>query len=113
MLLKNERGFTLVEMLLSVSIWFMLCVTLLPQLMLIITERRNTDIYNIGTQLLSEELQKEYNGDSSVMNIVKDGVSYNFQKSFNGELQKWELCVNWEDKLSKTYERCGYINGGE
>ncbi|MEH7224578.1 type II secretion system protein [Bacillus sp. JJ1566] len=111
MLLKDKRGFTMLEMLLSVSIWLMLCVTLLPQLMLIMTERRNTDIFNMGSQLLSEELQKEYNGESTLNNVEKDGVTYKFSKSFNEGLQKWELCVNWEDKLSKTYERCGYVNG--
>lgn len=111
MLVKDKRGFTMVEMLLSVSIWFLLCVTLLPQQMLIMTERRNTEIFNMGNQLLSEELQKEYNGESILNNVVKDGVTYKFAKKFNEELQKWELCVTWEDKLSKTYERCGYING--
>ncbi|RFB10563.1 type II secretion system protein [Bacillus sp. HNG] len=111
MLVRDKRGFTMVEMLLSVSIWFMLCVTLLPQLMLIITERKNTEIFNIGTQLLSEELQKEYNGEPSLNHLVKYGVTYTFSKKFNEVLQKSELCVTWEDKLSKTYERCGYLNG--
>ncbi|MEH7238476.1 type II secretion system protein [Bacillus sp. JJ1562] len=111
MLVKDKRGFTMVEMLLSVSIWFLLCVTLLPQLMLIMTERRNTEIFNMGNQLLSEELQNEYNGASTLNNVVKDGITYKFTKNFNEELQKWELCVTWEDKLSKTYERCGYVNG--
>ncbi|MEH7384952.1 prepilin-type N-terminal cleavage/methylation domain-containing protein [Bacillus sp. JJ1521] len=111
MFLRDKRGFTMVEMLLSVSIWFMLCVTLLPQLMLIITERRNTEIFNMGNQLLSEKLQEEYNGESILNHVVKDGVTYTFSKNLNEELQKWEVCVTWEDKLSKTYERCGYVNG--
>lgn len=112
MLVKDKRGFTMVEMLLSVSIWLMLCATLLPQLMLIITERRNTEIYNMGNQLLSEELQKEFNGEPlNIVSTEKNGVTYKFSKSYNERLQKWELCVTWEDKLSKTYERCGYING--
>lgn len=111
MLVRNKQGFTMVEMLLSVSIWFLLCVTLLPQLMLIITERRNTEIFNMGNQLLSEKLQEEYSGESALEHMVKDGVTYKFSKQFNEELNKWELCVMWEDKRSKTYERCGYVNG--
>lgn len=112
MLVRNKRGFTLVEMLLAVSIWLMLCATLLPQLLLIMTERKNTEIYSRGRQLLSEELNKEYNGDESNLDrVIKNGVTYLFSKTFNEELQKWELCITWEDKLSKTYERCGYLNG--
>lgn len=111
MLVKDKRGFSMVEMLLSVSIWLMLCVTLLPQLMFIITERRNTEIFNVGTQLLSEELQKEYNGESSINHLEKYGVTYKFAKNYNEKIQKWELCVTWEDKLSKTKERCGFLNG--
>ena len=111
MLVRNERGFTLVEMLLSVSIWLMLCATLLPQLLIIMSERRNTEIFNVGRQLLSEELDKEYNGeDSNLDKIVLNGVTYQFSKNANDELQVLELCISWEDKLSKTYERCGYIN---
>ncbi|THE15484.1 type II secretion system protein [Bacillus timonensis] len=111
MLVKDKRGFTMVEMLLSVSIWLMLCVTLLPQLMFIMTERRNTEIFNIGTQLLSEELQKGYNGESAINHLVKYGVTYKFTKNYNETFQKSELCVTWEDKLSRTYERCGFLNG--
>ncbi|WP_084795407.1 type II secretion system protein [Bacillus sinesaloumensis] len=111
MLLRDKRGFTLVEMLLSVSIWLMLCATLLPQLMILVTERKNTDILNMGNQLLAEELQKGFNGEpSQATTEVIDGVTYQFFKSYNVMLDKWELCVAWEDKLSKRYERCGYSN---
>ncbi|MEH7380011.1 type II secretion system protein [Bacillus sp. JJ1533] len=111
MLVRDKRGFTLVEMLLSISIWLMLCVTLLPQLMIIMTERRNAEIYSMGTQLLSEELQKEYNGEATLDYVNEDGVTYKISKNLNEDLKKWELCVTWEDRLSKKYERCGYVNG--
>ncbi len=65
----------------------------------------------MGNQLLSEKLQEEYNGESTLNQVVKDGVTYTFSKNFNEKLYKWELCVTWENKLSKTYERCGYVNG--
>ncbi|WP_010678103.1 competence type IV pilus minor pilin ComGE [Bacillus timonensis] len=112
MLVKDKRGFTMVEMLLSVSIWLMLCATLLPQFMFIMTERRNIDLRNMGNQLLTEELQKEFNGEASNLgSTVKNGVTYQFSKTYNEGLQGWQLCVSWQDKLTKTYERCGYING--
>lgn len=114
MLVRDKRGFTMVEMLLSVTIWLMLCVTLLPHLMVIIAERKNNDLLNMGNQLLAEELQKEFNGEtSSLKPIAKGGVTYQFTRSLNEELQKWQLCVTWEDKLGKSYERCGYTNGKE
>ncbi len=76
-------------------------------------ERRNTEIFNNGNQLLSEELQKAYNGDVLILNdtVERDGVTYKFSKEYNDELEKWKLCISWEDKLSKSIERCGYING--
>ncbi|MFT4412613.1 prepilin-type N-terminal cleavage/methylation domain-containing protein [Fredinandcohnia humi] len=112
MLLSCRRGFTMIEMLLSVSIWILLTTTLLPPFMMILLERKNGEILQSGNHFLSEKLQEAYhgsaeNGEDSI--VFRNGTTFHFTRSFNEELQKWELCVAWVDMQSRNNKRCGYV----
>lgn len=111
MFLKCEKGFTLIEMLLALTIWLMLCTMLLPKLMFVLVERKNIEIMNTGNIILNEELthifQDEWIGIGDEM-IVKENITYHIAREFNDEIEQWELCLSWKDKRNRHVERCGY-----
>lgn len=113
MSLKCEKGYTMLEMLLSVSVWLLLCTTLLPQFIVVVAERKNIEILTTGNQLLSEELQTAFQGgveeyDNKV--LEKDGTRYWFTKEYHDESNMWVMCNLWDDKLGRKVERCGYVS---
>ncbi|MFS0861537.1 hypothetical protein AB3M96_02400 [Fredinandcohnia sp. 179-A 10B2 NHS] len=103
----------MLEMLLAVSVWLLLCTILLPQFIVVLAERNNIEILTIGNQLLSEELQAAFQGgvdkyDSKV--LEKGGTRYWLTREYNAESNMWEVCNSWEDKLGRKVERCGYVS---
>jgi len=59
MLLKKNKGFFLLELLLSLAAWFMLCLFILPLLMELNNQSLQLEVNNKAEQLLYEELQAE------------------------------------------------------
>jgi hypothetical protein len=109
MLRNCERGFSLLEVLVSFSIWMILLLTLVPSYVLLKHERANILLINTGNQLVYEEVMKNKNGVGlKGKKIVEvNGTSYVVDWGAQGEST---VCVRWEDKRKREIERCGYTN---
>ncbi len=109
MLRKCERGFSLLEVLVSFSIWLLLLTTLIPSFVLVKQERANILFVNTANQLIFEELMAIKNGLRVKENkaISSNGIHYTLEWSSEDETK---VCVRWEDKRKRPEERCGYTN---
>ncbi|MBD8071334.1 type II secretion system protein [Bacillus sp. PS06] len=111
MLRKCDKGYILIEMLVSINILFVLCLSLLPNYFLVKNERRNLENINEANQLLHEELLHVILENSRRVDktlVVEDMV---YQLKWDKELN--ELCINWENKVQRNNKRCGYANTNE
>ncbi|MDF0727788.1 type II secretion system protein [Cytobacillus sp. S13-E01] len=110
MLKKCERGITMLEVLVSFSIWLLLILTLVPSLILLKQERDNIQTLNNGNQLLYEELIS-YKEDRSLKQnstIIRGGTSFILTWDFTSDTSIVTACVSWEDKRNRMIKRCGY-----
>lgn len=108
MLQNCEKGFTILEVLVSFSIWLLLFITLVPSYVLVKQERSNILLLNTANQLVYEEFMEIKNGSGVRENKVteRNGITYNIDWSFDGGT----VCVRWEDRRKRSEERCGYTN---
>lgn len=97
----NERGFTLIEMLVSLSILLMISTMIIPTLMDVMTERKNLAIRNEGNVLLLEQMNEYYSDGTFKNEIDKDGVNYIFY------LEDKQLVVKWMNRDNQE-ELCSY-----
>ncbi|MGX1983065.1 competence protein ComGE [Thermolongibacillus altinsuensis] len=97
---KKCDGFTMVELLVSLSIWFILISLLLPHWTIVALERENKKQESIARQVFYEQMIRTdfiYSKE-----VIRQGRT--FLVSFTGN----ELCVRWTDLLERQKERCGY-----
>jgi competence protein ComGE len=102
MLLKNN-GFFLLELLLSLSVWFMIGTFFLPLLIDLSTQSQQQLITKKANQFLFEALQANLMGESNYASysIQVNGTEY---KVFWGEsamIGKMEVCVKVEETMFK------------
>ncbi|MBE4907949.1 type II secretion system protein [Bacillus luteolus] len=109
MLRKCERGFSLLEVLVSFSVWLLLFTTLIPSFVLVKQERANILFVNTANQLIFEELMaiKNNSGVKENKTVSRNGISYTLEWS---AVDETKVCVRWEDKRKRPEERCGYTN---
>jgi competence protein ComGE len=109
-MLKNCRGYTLLEMLVAFSILFLLLAHMLPLYIQIKQERKNIDIEKAAVKLLHEKmLEYKYDGAfPSPSNRVLDGMMY--EVTWQQEEQSlFKVCISWEDLSKRSKKRCDYI----
>jgi competence protein ComGE len=83
MLSKND-GFFLLELLLSLSAWFMISLFFIPLLIELKSQSVQLELDKKVTHLLYEELQA---------NLINNGVATNYSVTHNG----LEYKINWRD----------------
>lgn len=109
-MLRNCKGFSLIETLVAFSIWFLLLGTILPQMIQVIQERKSTYLLNTANELLYEELQsfvyEEENKISKAIQKNNESFFILWEEVDNQRLAK--ACISWTDKLNRGVERCGY-----
>jgi competence protein ComGE len=107
MLLKN-KGFFLIELLLSLSAWFMLSLIFIPLLIDIKNQALDLEIEKQSYQLLYEELEAlAKNGHiSSNYSISKNGMEYQISWKDTADSVQKEVCVKVENSLHVEKEKC-------
>lgn len=100
----NEKGFSLVEMLVSISIVFMLSILILPSFMSILIERKNLVLRNEGHIILQEQLYTHYHLFSEIKETdERDGTTYSIQNTGKN------ICVTWENRKQQKEKICREI----
>lgn len=112
MLWNCNKGLTLIEVICTLSIWLLLCSSLLPHLMTIIIERKNAEIQQIGNSILSDELQLMFHTEVLLPTekfVTRNNITYIITVKKENGSQLREVCISWSDKLERNREKCGYV----
>lgn len=88
----NDRGFSLIEMLVSLSILLMISTYIIPTLMEILTERKDLIIQNEGEILLLEQINTYQTNGYFKKEIELNGIVYTFTMLNN------EMIVSWVNR---------------
>ncbi|HLU22194.1 MAG TPA: type II secretion system protein [Bacillaceae bacterium] len=96
--MKNEAGYMLIESIFSISMLFIVCASLLPIMITMLSNLRDAEKELTAFRILYEQLELD-----TESNVMEDryirGVHYHFQlEEVNGE---WRACVFYEE-----YEYC-------
>ncbi|WP_044747835.1 competence type IV pilus minor pilin ComGE [Bacillus alveayuensis] len=104
---KNCKGFTLVELLVSLGIWLLVSILLLPSFVQILLERKNEELKITAQQILKEELRIHHLTSLHDKTIQHNNVMYTIRWEFveNGVVK---ACIFWKDYTGRSVERCGY-----
>lgn len=94
---KNDRGFTLIEGMLSVSVIFLLCLFLFPLVFTMLTKLDENKKELIAYRLLYEHVEQYREGESSAITIKKNrGVEYEVSIEKNEDGSR-KACVYYEE----------------
>lgn len=110
MSLNCNRGYILVEMLVSLSILFTICFFMVPNYLLIMNERKSMELVNIANTFLMEELHAymfEGREKENKMMIQLD-TEFHLVWRYNDKIQLDEACISWRDQRNRERKRCGY-----
>lgn len=113
-MLRKSEGFFLLELLLSLSAWLMLCLYFIPLLIDLSNQSWQLEIENKARQLMFEELQGKLLDGATFTNysVVNNGILYEINWADSSlDIQK-EVCVRVE-KNSNSFlldtEQCGVL----
>jgi competence protein ComGE len=106
MLLKSNKGFFLLELLLSLSAWFMLCLFILPLLIELNNQSLQLEVNKKAEQLLYEELQAKLNDGRSYTSYTTfyHGIEYKIIWRDLASIGQKEVCVKVE-KNSYSFQK--------
>lgn len=102
-MLSNNKGFMLVEVLISFSLLMTIIITIIPLTVLIEKERKVLNERRYHASLLHDELQ-QYIGSTSATSKSINGMTITFTKE--GNLIRG--CILWENVKKNTDEICLY-----
>lgn len=97
MSLRKNNGFFLLELLLSLTAWFLLCLILIPLLTDLSRQSKQLEVEKKAHQLLYEELEEKLNSAPIFTNysIIYRGIEYK---------------ISWNDVPSPQKELCVYVD---
>jgi len=108
-ILSNNNGFTLLEVLIAMSIIFMLMTTIIPITSLLERERTVLSERRMFSSKLHDELQPFLWNDLQLPSSHSDVINLiNVTFSFTYEGQYIKGCVNWENARKKSETICLY-----
>jgi competence protein ComGE len=109
-MLRNNKGYFLLDLLLSLSALFMIFLYLMPLLTHLWEQSGKLEMEKTARQLMFEELQAKLATNSNLVNYatLKNGVQYQiYWRESSGLL---EVCVNVEKTpLHSKTEVCGLL----
>lgn len=111
MLRGCNRGFTLVEVIISLSMLLVVCGLLLPPYVHLRREGENTEMMYQGNRILYEEILRYHNGgelNQEAKTVIKNGISYQLSWEVQAPPYKHKVCITWNNIREKHMKRCGY-----
>ncbi|WP_066064276.1 hypothetical protein [Neobacillus soli] len=111
-MLRNDKGFFLLELLLSLSALLMISLYLLPLLMDLRGQSKQVEIENKARQLMYEELQAKLIDSRTLTNytFIQNKVEYKIIWSDPGAASQKEVCVKVEkNSFLPEIKVCGIL----
>ncbi|WP_226667459.1 competence type IV pilus minor pilin ComGE [Metabacillus litoralis] len=104
--MRNSKGFSLAETIAAFSLWMLITLLIIPQLVLITKERVNTQQSLAAYKILHEKTQQvTYNTNEKRNEVIKhDGVDYHL--SWEEENPYNKACLSWENSSKKAKSVC-------
>ncbi len=109
-MLKNEKGFSFYEAIISLNILVIFCIIIVPSMTLLLQKKEQAIMLKNAEDILTDTVHSYYlnTEEFNTNTIVRKGVSFTIY--VNESLQaKRELCVRWYDR-SKESEICEDIS---
>lgn len=111
-MLRNNNGYFLLELLLSLSALFMICIFFVPLLVDIRNQLMSLEVEKKARQMVFEELEASLNGTQAYINnsTIQNGMEYRIFWRDSTDGSKKEVCVSVDETVegSKT-EICGIL----
>lgn len=109
-MLKNCRGYTLLEMLVAFSVLLLLLTHTLPLYIHVKQERKNVQMDKAAVKLLHRKmLEYKYDGAlSDSFTETQEGVTY-YIDWHKEQPPFFKTCISWEDLNKRHQKRCDYI----
>nr|WP_162144522.1 competence type IV pilus minor pilin ComGE [Ectobacillus panaciterrae] len=110
-----EKGFTLLEMMASLSLLMVLCTLVFPQVILLMREEKNTQIRHEAHVLLKEQISSYYmdSAYSQTFTSAVAGTVYEVLWTDVQERNEKRVCMMWNDMNQQRQERCVHVRGKE
>ncbi len=100
----NEKGFSLVEMLVSITIVFMMSILVVPSFMTILIERKDLVLRNEGNILMQEVIYAYYHDPTKMKTEDKrEGTVYSIQ------IVGKDICITWKNRKQREELICREI----
>jgi len=111
-MLQNNKGFFLLELLLSLSALLLLCLYLLPLLMDVTTQAQQLEIKGTAKKLLYAELQSKLIGNRTFIDyeFLQNRIVYKINWQDTSITNQKEVCVKVEKTSSLPETKvCGFL----
>lgn len=109
-MLRNNNGFFLLELLLSLSALLMICLFFIPLFIDIRAQSRTLEIEKKARQIMFEELQAKLVDNPVFVNYSINHNSIEYQINWTENSKSKEVCVRVDDSsLHKQTEICSQL----
>lgn len=105
-MLRNCKGFSLAETLTALSIWSFLMVMIIPQMMLLVQERKNIEQINIAYKMIHEKTQQVVFNNVEKENELIQMNGINYELNWRGESNYSKGCITWINHYEQKKEVC-------
>ncbi|TXC92386.1 hypothetical protein FS935_04860 [Metabacillus litoralis] len=104
--MRNSKGFSLAETIAAFSLWMLITLLIIPQLVLLTKERMNTQQSLAAYKILHEKTQQVTfdNNEKNNEIIVHEGVDYHLTWEEGNPYNK--ACLSWENSTHKNKSIC-------
>ncbi|MBU8908981.1 competence type IV pilus minor pilin ComGE [Desertibacillus haloalkaliphilus] len=107
---KCHKGFSLIEVMVALSILAVLAMTIVPTLTIVYGERVTIREQQQALSLIDDRLQiwlyDRYNSVNAE-EVDVNGTLYDLQSKTIAH-ETLQVCVTWHGSNNRSYERCGY-----
>lgn len=104
--MKNCKGFSFAETIAAFSIWSLIVIILIPQLVLLTQERINTQQMIKAYKILHKKTQQVTYNDAPMINeeFIEKNVQYNL--TWGEEIKYTKACLQWTNSYKKAKSVC-------
>lgn len=109
-MLKNEKGFSFYEAIISLNILVIFCVIIVPSITLLLQKKEQAIVMKNAEDILTDTVHSYYlnREDFNTNTIIRNGVSFAIYVNHSMQAKR-ELCVSWYNR-SKESEICEDIS---